>query len=125
MTAPRLHSVAIFVHDLNAARSFYEDALGLPVARSGSFGYELLDSSPHIGIHPAAHPDAKSLVGRHTGLTFAVTDLLGLCSRLGERQVRFIAEPTQQGFGMMAMVADPDGNIMALWEDNVTPPEQE
>jgi hypothetical protein len=31
--------------------------------------------------------------------------------------VRFVTEPTQQPWGIMAMVADPDGNILALWED--------
>jgi hypothetical protein len=33
--------------------------------------------------------------------------------------VRFVAEPTQQSWGIMAMVADPDGNIVALWEDRL------
>ena len=120
---PALHSFAIFVTDLERARAFYEDALGLPVARAGSFGYEFLESAPHLGVHPAMHPDSKAMVGRHTGITFRITDLLAHCTRLGEAGVRFVAEPTQQGFGIMAMVADPDGNVMALWEDNVTPPE--
>jgi catechol 2,3-dioxygenase-like lactoylglutathione lyase family enzyme len=84
------------VHDLEKARAFYEDALGLPVARTGSFGYELLDAPPHVGVHPATHPDARALVGRHTGLTFEVVDLLGLCSRLGERGVRVVAEPLRR-----------------------------
>ncbi|MBA2292189.1 MAG: VOC family protein [Gemmatimonadales bacterium] len=120
---PSLHSFAIFVTDLERARVFYEDLLELPIARAGSFGYELLDAPPHLGIHPATHPDATAMVGRHTGITFRVDDLLALCSRLGEQGVRFVAEPTQQGFGIMAMVADPDGNIMALWEDNMSNPE--
>jgi len=30
-----------------------------------------------------------------------------------------MAEPTQQAFGIMALVADPDGNIFALWEDKI------
>jgi predicted enzyme related to lactoylglutathione lyase len=119
-----LHSLAIFVTDLERARIFYEDRLGLPVNKAGSFGFEFLHDAPHIGVHPAQHPDAIAMVGRHTGLTFQVTNLLDLCSRLGEAGVRFVAEPTQQGFGIMALVADPDGNIMALWEDNVTPPEE-
>ncbi len=117
---PSLHSLAIFVTDLERARAFYEDALGLPIARAGSFGYELLDTPPHLGVHPASHPDAMAMVGRHTGITFRVDDLLALCSRLGDAGVRFVAEPTQQGFGIMAMVADPDGNVMALWEDNMS-----
>ena len=60
------------------------------------------------------------MVGRHTGLTFEVVDLLALSSKLLAEGVSFLAEPAQQGFGMMAMVKDPDGNVMALWEDNVS-----
>jgi predicted enzyme related to lactoylglutathione lyase len=121
---PTLHSIAIFVTDLERARVFYEDQLGLPVNKAGSFGFEFLGTPPHVGVHPAQHPDALAMVGRHTGLTFDVPNLLDFCSRLGELGVRFVAEPTQQGFGIMAMVADPDGNVIALWEDNVsTPPE--
>ena len=117
-----LHSCAIFVTDLERARLFYEVQLGLPVHKAGSFGFEFLHDAPHIGVHPAQHPDALKMVGGHTGLTFNVANLLDVCSKLGEQGVRFVAEPTQQGFGIMALVADPDGNIMALWEDNVTPP---
>lgn len=119
---PSLHSFAIFVTDLERARLFYEVQLGLPLWKQGSFGFEFLEGPPHLGVHPAQHPDAKAMVGRHTGITFAVTDLLALATRLGEAGVRFVAEPTQQGFGIMAMVADPDGNVIALWEDNITEP---
>jgi predicted enzyme related to lactoylglutathione lyase len=119
---PTLHSIAIFVTDLERARIFYEDQLGLPVNKAGSFGFEFLEVPPHVGVHPAQHPDAIAMVGRHTGMTFDVPGLLDFCSRLGELGVRFVAEPTQQGFGIMAMVADPDGNVIALWEDNVSPP---
>lgn len=121
---PTLHSAAIFVTDLERARAFYEDALGLPIARAGTFGFEFLDTAPHLGVHPATHAEARALVGRHTGLTFRVPELLTFCTRLGELGVHFVAEPTQQGFGIMAMVADPDGNIMALWEDNVSPAQE-
>lgn len=121
---PELHSIAVFVTDLERARAFYEDALGLPLMARGSFGFQFLEEPPHLGVHPAGHPNARAMVGRETGLTFRVPGLLEFCSRLGEHGVRFVAEPTQQGFGIMAMVADPDGNIIALWEDNVTDPEE-
>ncbi len=121
---PTLHSIAIFVTDIDRARTFYEVELGLPVVKAGSFGFELLEDPPHLGVHPAAHADARALVGRHTGLTFEVPDLLHLCSHLGERGVRFVAEPTQQSFGIMALVADPDGNVLALWQDNVSHAEE-
>lgn len=120
---PDLHSIAVFVTDLDRARAFYEDALGLPLIAKGSFGFQFLEQAPHLSVHPAEHPNARAMVGRETGMTFRVDDLLAFCSRLGEQGVTFVAEPTQQGFGIMALVADPDGNVIALWEDNMTEPE--
>jgi predicted enzyme related to lactoylglutathione lyase len=115
-----LHSIAIFVTDLERARAFYEDALGLPLAAKGSFGFQFGEHPPFLGVHPAAHDGAKAMVGRETGLTLRVSDLVGLRSDLTARGISLLTEPVQQGFGMMAMVSDPDGNVLALWEDNVT-----
>ncbi len=115
-----LHSIAIFVTDLERARIFYEEALELPLHIQGAFGFQFLEQAPHIGVHPATHPDAQAMVGRHTGITLGRANLLAFCVTLSEKHVTFVAEPTQQGFGIMAMVADPDGNVLALWEDNVT-----
>ena len=121
MTAPPplLYSVAIFVSDLARATEFYRDSLGLPVTKQGSFGAEFFEDGTRIGVHPAVHPDAKALVGRHTGITLYVSGLLHYCGELHERGVHFITEPTQQAWGVMAMVADPDGNVLALWEDRL------
>jgi lactoylglutathione lyase len=117
--APTLYSIAVFVTDIGRAVEFYRDKLGLPMTKHGSFGAEFLEGETHLGVHPAIHPEAKALVGRHTGITLFVPDLLHFCGELHDRRVRFVAEPTQQSFGIMAMVADPDGNVLALWEDKV------
>ena len=87
------------------------------MTQQGSFGAEFLDGPTHIGVHPAVHADAKKLVGRHTGDHPLRPDLLHYCGDLHARGVRFVTEPTQQPWGIMAMIADPDGNILALWED--------
>ena len=121
--SPTLYSVAIFVTDIGRAVEFYRDTLGLPLTKQGSFGAEFLEGETHVGVHPAMHPEAKSLVGRHTGITLFVPDLLHYCGVLHDRGVRFITEPTQQSWGIMAMVADPDGNKLALWEDKAPEPE--
>ena len=116
---PSIYSIAIFVHDIGRAIEFYRDGLGLPLGKQGSFGAEFLMEGTRIGVHPAVHPHARALVGRHTGITLYVPDLLHFCGELHDRQVRFVAEPTQQTWGIMAMVADPDGNVLALWEDQL------
>jgi lactoylglutathione lyase len=120
---PSLHSIAIFVTDITRAKRFYGDDLGLPLTREGSFGAEFIDGPTHLGVHPAVHPDARALVGRHTGVTLRVEQILDYCERLHERGVRFVAEPTRQSFGVMAMIADPDGNVLALWDDHLPDPE--
>jgi lactoylglutathione lyase len=118
-----LYSVAVFVTDIDRAVAFYAEDLGLPLTKRGSFGAEFMEGGTHLGIHPAIHPDAKALVGRHTGLTFQVEGLLEFCERLHDREVRFLNEPTQQSWGIMAMIADPDGNVIALWENKAPPAE--
>jgi lactoylglutathione lyase len=116
---PSLYSIAIFVTDIGRAIEFYRDRLALPLGKQGSFGAEFFMDGTRIGIHPAVHQDARALVGRHTGITLFVPGLLHYCGELHERGVRFVAEPTQQSWGIMAMVADPDGNVIALWEDQL------
>jgi lactoylglutathione lyase len=123
--APSVYSIAIFVHDIGRAVEFYRDKLELPLDKQGSFGAEFFGEASgetagtRIGVHPAVHQDARALVGRHTGITLFVPDLLHYCGLLHERGVRFVAEPTQQAWGIMAMVADPDGNVLALWENRL------
>ncbi|MDZ4674153.1 MAG: VOC family protein [Gemmatimonadota bacterium] len=116
---PSLYSIAIFVNDIDRALIFYGDTLGFPLGKSGSFGGEFFATGTHLSVHPAKHADAKSLVGRHTGLTIRVEGLLHFCGELHDRGVQFVAEPTQQAWGIMAMIKDPDGNILALWEDKL------
>jgi lactoylglutathione lyase len=117
--SPAVYSIAIFVSDIERALEFYRDQLALPLVRQGSFGAEFFGEGTRIGVHPAVHPDARALVGRHTGITLFVPDLLHYCGDLHQRGVRFVTEPTQQAWGIMAMVADPDGNVLALWEDRL------
>jgi predicted enzyme related to lactoylglutathione lyase len=114
----RVHSFAIFVNNLDRATEFYRDTLGLPVHQQGSFGLELFLEPPHVGVHPAVHPNAKALVGRHTGITFYVPGLLHFCGVLHERGGRFVSEPTRMEWPVMAMIADPEANIFALWDDS-------
>ena len=112
-----IQSFAVFVNNLDQAAAFYRDTLGLPVSKQGSFGLELFLEPPHLGVHPAVHADAKALVGRHTGITFYVPGLLHFSGVLHERGVRFVSEPTRMAWGVMAMIADPENNVFALWDD--------
>jgi predicted enzyme related to lactoylglutathione lyase len=114
-----LQSIAIFVNDIERGLAFYRDTLGLVVTKQGSFGAEFFEGETHLSVHPASHPDAKTMVGRHTGITLFVPGLVHYCGELHAKGVNFISEPTQMPWGVMAMVADPEGNVLALWEDSM------
>ena len=113
---PTLYSVAIFVTDIDRAVDFYETTLGLPLQKRGTFGAEFFAVGMRLGVHPAQHPNAVAMVGRETGITMHVEGLLNYCSTLLDAKVTFVQEPTQQSWGIMAVIADPDGNRIALWQ---------
>lgn len=121
--APTFHSVAIFVTDIDRAVHFYETTLRLPLMKRGTFGAEFFDEGGKLGVHPALHPNAKAMVGRETGITLHVPGLLDYCSHLLDAKVTFVQEPTEQSWGVMAVIADPDGNRIALWEPPAEPAE--
>src|SRR3954453_10527421 len=113
---PSLYSVAIFVNDIGRAIELYRDGLQLPLTKQGSFGAEFLEGETHIGVLPAVHTEAKSLVGKHKGITTIVPGLLHYCGEWLYRGVRFTTEPTQQSLEVMNIIVVPEVNPAAIWE---------
>ena len=110
--------VNLFVSDLDRAIEFYAGKLGLELEFSDSeHGYASLSAGPvRLGL-ALPGPDQQELMGRHTGIGFAVSDLKAEHLRLIELGVIFTMEPTKQPWGgFMALIADPDGNLLYLDE---------
>lgn len=112
-----MKNVVVFVSDLDKAKTFYLDQLGLPLAGETQMLLEFFPGSPStFGIALALQDEAKALVGRHTGITLQVTDLEKLCKQLQDAVVTFIEPLEVSPWGKMAVIADPDGNQYALVE---------
>lgn len=112
----QLAYVNVFVRELGHATEFYRDKLGLPLQFSSpEHGYASFSAgSVRLGI-ALPGPDHAQLVGRHTGVGLAVSDLEAECTRLSGLGVRFTMPPTRQPWGgFMAMISDPDGNLFYL-----------
>ena len=108
--------VNIFVSDLARAISFYENTIGLPLEQADAdFGYASFTAGKvRLGIAVAA-ADQSQLIGRHTGIGLAVSDLESEYARLRDAGVSFETPPTHQPWGgFMAMLRDPDGNVFYL-----------
>jgi methylmalonyl-CoA/ethylmalonyl-CoA epimerase len=111
--------VALTVHDVPRAVSFYRDALGLP----------LLLEAPGMAFFQAG--DVRLMLGmpENTGdrpfssiVYFRVDDIQTACRELEPRGVAFTHQPRLVHRGKeadlwLASFSDPDGNVLALMSE--------
>ncbi|MDJ0788689.1 MAG: VOC family protein [Myxococcota bacterium] len=125
MSAPggplRLDYVNLYVGDLERSLAFFRDTLGLAVQyEDRGHGYASLEAGPiRMGLAQVDLQDEKlrGLVGRQTGIGFAVDDLTACHGAWVAKGVHFSMEPARQPWGaVMAMFEDPDGNVFYLDE---------
>jgi len=108
--------VNVFVTDLERAARFYERTLGLELQTLDvAHQFAAFAAGPvRLGLAIAGDGHAE-LVGRHTGVGFAVEDLDAEHARLAALGVEFPMPPSSQPWGgFMALFADPDGNVYYL-----------
>lgn len=112
-----MKNVVVFVSDLARARRFYVELFKLPLAQESVTMMELSPpGGTALGVALALTDEARSLVGRHTGVTLTVAGIEQFCRDLTAAGVAF-AEPLEVSpWGKMAVVKDPDGNLFALVE---------
>ncbi len=127
MSRPRFH-LAFPVHDLVAARGFYEGVLGAQLGRTHPrwidfdfWGHQITahcvqpgPSSPEVATTAVDH---KVVPVRHFGLILEVAEWEDLRSRLEVAEVPFLLEPNQRFAGLPGeqftmFVEDPSGNAL-------------
>ncbi|MBL0226031.1 MAG: VOC family protein [Geobacteraceae bacterium] len=110
-----MKNVVIFVTDLARAKAFYVDQLGLPLAGQSEMLMEFFPgATTTLGVALALQDEARMLVGRHTGITLRVDKIEELCEALHTAGARFVEPLESSPWGKMAVVADHDGNQLAL-----------
>lgn len=112
-----MKNIVVFVTDLARAKAFYTGQLGLPLAGETQMLLEFFPASgTTLGIALALQDEARKLVGRHTGITLQVKGLEKLCETMQTGGVTFVEPLEVSPWGKMAVIADPDGNQLALVE---------
>jgi len=108
--------VNIFVSELARAIEFYQGKLGFDLQFSSpDHGYAAFSTgATRLGL-AVPGTDEANLIGRHTGVGLQVADLQSEHTRLTGLGVSFTMPPTRQPWGgFMALMADPDGNVLYL-----------
>jgi predicted enzyme related to lactoylglutathione lyase len=112
-----LSGATIWSEDLNRLLPFYRDVLGLPARfETPQFVVFGADGAPALGLGthsevrgPNADP-ARHMVG------LATDDINADWKRLKAAGVKFIEDPTDYGILRIATLADPDGNLVQLFQ---------
>lgn len=112
-----IDTIRIFTQDLGAALSFYRDKLEMTPAIEDEH-MALFDTGSAKLMLEAIDPEedtAEELVGRFTGISFAVSDIRGAFAALEKAGVSFDGRPELQPWGgALAHFFDPDGNVLTL-----------
>ena len=118
-----ISAITLFVEDLDAARNFYRDVLGLAVHYEDpesvvfAFGSTLVNllvtsAAPEL-IEPATVADSAS--GNRFQLTVDVEDVDAMCDRLTARGAAMLNGPIDRPWGVRtATFRDPAGHIWEL-----------
>jgi catechol 2,3-dioxygenase-like lactoylglutathione lyase family enzyme len=102
-----VHSI-LFARDADAARAFFADVLGLESVDAGG-GWLIFALPPaELAIHPGDEPSCE--------LYLMTDDLDGTLASLREREVEVLAEPDDQGWGVLARIAVPGFGALGVYE---------
>ena len=117
-----IRAITLFVEDLGAAKQFYREVFGLPVAFEDddsavfNFGNTIINllktTAARELIEPAAV--ASREVGARVQFTIEVDDVDAMCAKLVARGVELLNGPMDRPWGVRtASFSDPGGHI---WE---------
>ena len=103
-----VHSI-LYARDAEAARAFFADVLELDSVDAGS-GWLIFALPPaELAVHPAGD-------GGRQELYLMTDDLAATLARLRDRSVAVAAEPTDQGWGVLASIEVPGFGPLGLYE---------
>lgn len=124
----QLCAVRIFVHDLNRALQFYHSVLGLELtADTREQGCVKLEVAPSVFLIleqvDEADQQRLGLVGRFSGVSFAVQNLQETYQKLHEATIPVAGPPEKHGEITSIIAFDPDGNSIVLVQHQAEPGE--
>ena len=107
----RVDFVSVPTRDVDRARAFYADVLGL--ASSDVSPDEL--ETPNLTL-ALWQPEAEGVpfAANTAGIALRVADVEAARARLSARGVEFLGETLDTGVCLMAFFYDPDGNVLIL-----------
>jgi catechol 2,3-dioxygenase-like lactoylglutathione lyase family enzyme len=103
--------LSVPTRDLDRARRFYGDVLGLPPSRRNADEFE----TPNVTLALwAPEADGVEFAPNTAGIALRVPDVEAARADLTGRGVEFLGETVDTGVCRMGFFSDPDGNVLIL-----------
>ena len=103
--------VSVPTRDLERARRFYGDVLGLPPSRRTPDEFETANVTLALW---APEADGVAFAPNTAGIALRVPDVETARADLTERSVEFLGDTVDSGVCLMGFFYDPDGNVLIL-----------
>ncbi len=114
----KVGNVILAVKDIDKSIAFYHDIIGLPIKNQRRSWVDLGTSGALLSLHPA------SLTAEHIGssidngitIGFLVGDVKSSVAELKQKGVEIYRDIVERDAGLNAVVLDPDGYLVSLFE---------
>lgn len=108
----QISMVMVVVSDMDRSVEFYRDVLGLKLGYASPHWSQFEVGATVLGLHPAGETVS---VNPEVGVSFGfyVDDLDAVLAEVTGRGARLMRR-TDEGFGQLALLADPDGYTVQL-----------
>jgi len=112
-----IDAIRIFSGDFLETKAFFVDALGFVIGFEGEgvCVYDLPGTKLILEEVDLSEPEAVGMVGRFTGVSFAVEDIKTTYKELKSKGVKFEGKPEMEEWGgALAHFRDPSDNVFTL-----------
>jgi lactoylglutathione lyase len=114
----RVSNVILAVKDLDKSVEFYNKVLGLPIKNERRTWVDLGQTGAMLSLHPASITSDHSSDNIDSGLVigFLVGDVKSAIEDLRAKKVKIHREIVDKEAGKNAIILDPDGYMISLFE---------
>ena len=127
MNIKRVGNVILAVKDLDKSTEFYHNILGLPIKNQRRTWVDLGQTGALLSIHPASITADHRSDNMEGGIVigFLVGDVKSALDELRSKGVKIHREIVDREAGKNAIVLDPDGYMVSLFEPKFENSEQQ
>lgn len=127
MNIKRVGNVILAVKDLDKSIAFYHEVLGLPIKNQRRTWVDLGQTGALLSLHPASITSDHSSNNIEGGIVigFLVGDVKSALDELKSKGVTIHRDIVDREAGKNAIILDPDGYMISLFEPKFADTEQQ